>query len=115
MPIKINNKNNKVNIDHVNNNDIHLTRNSFTGTLTTTWNGTEPPYSQVVTVSGVLATDVPSIDMVNSGTYATDEIRNEEWANIYRAVTGTNSITFYSKAVTTVSIPFQVLVVRNNG
>ena len=114
MPITINNKGNKTITNHILNNTIHLSRTPFSGTLTSTWVGTEAPYSQAVSVTGLLASDVPVIDMVNSGTYATDKVRNEEWSKVYRAVPSANTITFYANDKTTVSIPFQMMVVRNN-
>ena len=87
-------------------------RKDFTGTLSTSWSGSKAPYTQNVTVSGILSTDRPILDMVCSGTYATDQSREEGWLNIYRAVTAANRITFYAHEKPTVQIPFYAQVTR---
>ena len=87
-------------------------RKDYTGTLSTSWTGSAAPYTQNVTVSGILSTDRPILDMVCSGTYATDQSREEGWLNIYRAVTAANKITFYAHEKPTVSIPFYAQVTR---
>ena len=84
----------------------------YSGTLTTSWSGSAAPFSQAVTVSGILASDRPIVDYTNSGTYSTDQAREEGWLNIYRAVTAANRITFYAHEKPTVSIPFTALVTR---
>lgn len=88
------------------------THEVFTTTLNTTWTGSSAPYSKAQTVSGILATDTPIIDVVMSGTFATDEARQEAWGNVYRAVTSANTITFYATEKPTVSLPLQIKVVR---
>lgn len=87
-------------------------RKDYTGTLSTSWSGSAAPYTQAVTVSGILSTDRPILDMVCSGTYSTDQSREEGWLNIYRAVTAANKITFYAHEKPTVSIPFYAQVTR---
>ena len=87
-------------------------KKTYSGTLSTSWSGSKAPYTQAVTVSGILATDTPILDYTNSGTYATDQNREEGWLNIYRAVTTANRITFYAHEKPTVSIPFTAQVVR---
>ena len=84
----------------------------LTATLDTTWSGTSAPYTKTVSVSGILSTDTPIIDVVMSGTYSTDEARIEAWGYIYRAVTANGSITFYATEKPTVSLPIQIKVVR---
>ena len=90
----------------------HIKHAVLTATLDTTWAGTSAPYSKTVTVGGILATDTPIIDVVMSGTYATDDARSKAWGHIYRAVTSDNSITFYAKNKPTVELPIQIRVVR---
>ena len=84
----------------------------FNVTLDTSWSGSAAPYSKSVTVTGILETDTPIIDVVMSGTYATDKARQEAWAYIYRAVTANNSITFYASEKPSVNLPVQITVVR---
>lgn len=90
----------------------HVKHATLSTTLNTTWSGTTAPFTKAQTVSGILATDTPIIDVVMSGTFATDEARQEAWGFIYRAVTSANTITFYATEKPTVSLPIQVKVVR---
>ena len=90
----------------------HIEHGVLTTTLNTTWSGSEAPFTKTQTVSGVLSSDTPIIDVVMSGTFATDEERLEAWGNIYRAVTANNSITFYAIEKPEVSLPIQIKVVR---
>lgn len=71
----------------------------------------QAPFSQAVTVMGIASTDEPILDVVMSGTYATDELRNTEWAYIYYAVTATDQITFYARQKPTASLPFTAKVI----
>lgn len=88
------------------------TRATYTGTLTTTWAGSNP-YSQAVTITGILATDIPVIDLTLSGTLATDNNRIKGWGFVQRAVTAANKITFYAYGTKpSVQLPFRVLCVR---
>ena len=87
-------------------------RKDFSGTLSTSWSGSAAPYTQTVTISGILSTDRPILDFTCSGTYATDQSREEGWLNIYRATTAANKITFYAHEKPTVSIPFYAQVTR---
>ncbi len=85
----------------------------YSGTLyASDWSGSSAPYSQTVTISGITSNDRPIVDVVMSGTYGTDQQRQEQWAFIYRVVTGTNSITFYATDKPTIDIPFVVIVMR---
>ena len=47
-----------------------------------------------------------------SGTFATDESLDEAWGLIYRAVAGTDTITFYAREVPAVDLPFSLFAVR---
>jgi hypothetical protein len=85
----------------------------YTATITTTWEGTSPPYTQDVTVSGITASDVPFIFPVYSTTNATAILEKEAWNVIGGATTSANTITFTcfeEKPVT--AIPIQIRVVR---
>ena len=84
----------------------------LTTTLNTSWSGSSAPYTKTISVSGILSTDAPFIDIVMSGTYATDTARQEAWGYIYRAVTADNAITFYATDKPTVSLPLQIKVLR---
>jgi len=86
--------------------------NDYTTTLNTTWSGSSAPFTKVQTVTGILVTDTPIIDVVMSGVFATDELIADAWGLIYRAVATTNTITFYATEKPTVSLPIQLKAVR---
>lgn len=85
---------------------------TYTATLSTSWSGSGP-YTQTVTVTGLLSTDNPIIDAVFSGTTSTAKNQRDAWVLVDRIVTGANSITAYAydKKPTT-AIPIQIKVVR---
>jgi hypothetical protein len=75
--------------------------------------GTNPPFTKIVTVTGILATDNPIIDLdLSNVAFANIAAIQEAWGKIYRAVTGTNTITFYSTEALTVELKFNAKVVR---
>ena len=78
----------------------------------TSWTGASAPFTKSVTVTGMLATDTPIVDIVASGTYLTDVTMGENWGLIYRIATATNSITVYANEVPSASIPIALKVVR---
>jgi len=79
-------------------------------TLSTTWSGSAAPYTQTVTVSGILAADTPILDLVVSTSNYEDE--QTAWANVFKAVASANTLTFYAKEKTETSLTIQVKVVR---
>ncbi len=90
----------------------HVKHGKFTVTIDTSWTGSSAPFSKTLTVTGILATDTPIVDVVMSGTYATDDARQKAWSKIYRIVTDNNQITLYATVKPTVSLPIQLKVVR---
>lgn len=81
-----------------------------TATITTTWTGTTAPYSQNRSVSGLLSTDSPIIDIVTStSNYAQEE---EEWAKIFKITPYNGGITIYANDKTTITLTIQIKVVR---
>ena len=85
----------------------------YTGTLTAaSWSGSSAPYSCALSVNGLLAADSPFVDVVMSGTYATDEPRSEAWAAVFRAVPSADTLTLYATDKPTVDLPIQILCVR---
>jgi hypothetical protein len=86
----------------------------FTTTIATgNWSGTDP-VTAVKTVSGVLSTDKPLIDIdLSSVAFANVEAKQTEYAKIYRvAATGANEITFYALEAPTEELIIQIKVVR---
>lgn len=76
------------------------------------WTGSSAPYTKTVTVTGLLTTDEPIIDVNLTGTYATDQTIRTNWSKVYDGDTATNSITFYADAVPTADIPVRIKVIR---
>ena len=82
----------------------------YTLTLGTSWSGSGP-YTQAVSVSGITANDCPVIDInMASVTYANVSTTQENWGKVYRAVTGSGTITFYATEKTSANIPLQAVV-----
>ena len=90
----------------------HAVSVDYTVTLDTEWSGDTAPYTKEQTVNGILASDMPLIDLAPSETFADAEKQADAWALVYRAVTAANKITFYAKAKPTVSIPLQIRCIR---
>ena len=80
---------------------------------TTDWSGTDP-VTAVKTVSGVLSTDKPLIDIdLSAVAFADVEDKQTEYAKIYRvAATDANEITFYALEAPTEELVIQIKVVR---
>lgn len=83
--------------------------------LSTGWTGDAAPYAQEVTVTGITAADTPLVDIVQTGTEATDEPMREAWGMVTRIVTGAGKITAYASEKPNVDVPIQLKVVKNNG
>lgn len=85
----------------------------FTGTLLADgWAGTSAPFSQAITVNGILGTDKPKVDVVVSDTYSTAETEAEAWGYVYRIVTSQNGVTAYATEKPEVSLSIQMEVIR---
>lgn len=88
----------------------------YNGTLTASgWTASEgnvAPYWQEVSISGVLATDSPIIDLVASNTYTDAVVQDEQWGQIYKAVATAGKITFYAKTAPTVALTFKARCIR---
>ena len=70
------------------------------------------PYSQTVTVNGIVSTDTPIVDIVLSSTVDTALLQEEAYACVSRIVTGESSITLYcnkKKPVTAFNIQLKVV------
>lgn len=91
---------------------VDRTHIDYTATIATTWAGSETPYSQDITITGITANDKPIVDVTMSGTFADDQTRLAEWSKIYRITTAANKITVYATEKTTASLPIQLQVVR---
>lgn len=84
---------------------------SCAATLTTEWTGEEAPYTQVVTVEGILADDNPHVAPVYSDGVETALQEKEAWSMVSKGKTADNSITFVcfeNKPETAINIQIEV-------
>jgi len=81
-------------------------------TLGTNWTGTNAPYTQSVEVDGLLASDVPIVGLVQSGTYSEAQTQLSDYGKIYRAVTSNGSIMFYARESTSAALTLQLKIIR---
>lgn len=79
---------------------------------TTSWSGTSAPYTKTISVSGVLSTDTPIVDIVPSTTYSTAKSQLEAFSKVYRITTATNSITIYTTEKPTTRFSIQLKCIR---
>ena len=87
-------------------------RKTWSADITTTWSGSGP-YTQSMTVSGILASDMPHIMPVYSSDSTTALAQKEAWSCISKAVAADNSITFTCfEDKPTTAIPIQIEVNR---
>lgn len=86
---------------------------TFTTVITADgWTGEAAPYTNAVTVTGLLTTDTPLVDMIPSDTFETAETEIEAYANIYKMVAADNQLTAYATEKPTVDISIQIKAVR---
>jgi hypothetical protein len=85
---------------------------SYTGTLTANGWSSSAPYTQTISVSGILATDTPFVDVyLESASDGASII--EAWAVVSRVSTANNSVTAYCyEEKPTINIPIILKVVR---
>ena len=81
-------------------------------TIGTSWVGTTAPYTQTISVNGILETDVPIVDIYLANTnYADIEAQLIAYSYIYRITTTNNSITVYANEPTETAIQIQMKIV----
>lgn len=86
---------------------------TYTATVPITgWTGSEAPYSIDITVTGLLNTDSPIIDVIPDTVYSTAQSQIEAWSEVYKITTDANKIVLYANNVPTTAIPIQLKVVR---
>lgn len=85
----------------------------YTGSIPTGWSGSAAPFTKVVTLNGIRATDHPIVDLLPSATYSDAEKQIEAWGNIYKVVaSAADTLTFYATDKPDVAIPIQVRCIR---
>lgn len=91
-----------------------VTRQTYTATLGTAWTGSAEPYTQTISVPGILATDTPHIMPVYTDpNYSVTLAQIEGWSKIVSAFSGDGAIAFYCRPdKPAVAIPIQIEVMR---
>ena len=91
-----------------------VTRQTYTGTLGTAWTGSAEPYTQTISVPGILASDMPHITPVYTDpNYSVTLAQIEGWSKIVSAFSGDGVIAFYCLPdKPAVAIPIQIEVMR---
>lgn len=84
----------------------------LTATIGTDWSGSSAPYTQTISVVGILATDNPIVDIVPSNNFEMAEAELEAFGMIYKIVTGDGSITAYASEKTSASVPVKMKLDR---
>lgn len=86
---------------------------NYTATIpNTSWTGSTAPYTKYVEVDGLKDDDTPTVDIVPTGTYATDVIMRENWSLIYDIDVYEDYITVYADEVPSAEIPIILKVVK---
>jgi hypothetical protein len=98
-------------------NDYTTTISSLNWEATGSPFGAIPPWTKTVALAGITSNDKPIIDLnlssINFGIDGANVTAAQtEWGKIYRAVTGTNQIVFYSFEEPKVDLPITVKVVK---
>lgn len=81
----------------------------------TSWmasSGNIPPYTQQVSVVGMLESDNPIIDIVPDNDYVTADRQLVAWAEIYRIDSRNDALVAYARAPTTEPIPIKIVCIR---
>ena len=85
---------------------------TYTANVSTTWTGTEAPYTQTISVVGMTSNDNPIVDVVPSTTFETAKTQISEYGKIYKITTSTDSITVYATEKTEEVVPIQLKCVK---
>lgn len=85
---------------------------NYNATITTNWVGSTAPYTQIISITGILESSTPIVDVVLDSDTATAKSQLEAWNYVSKIETGANSITITClEDKPTVAIPIQVKVV----
>ena len=85
---------------------------NYNATITTNWVGSTAPYTQIISITGILESSTPIVDVVLDSNTATAKSQLEAWNYVSKIETGENSIIVTClEDKPTVAIPIQVKVV----
>lgn len=85
----------------------------FSTTVKTEWSGETAPYTQTISIPGILDSDEPVVDIdVSEASLAESSNYQKVLNNIYKITTGNDKIIVYIAEKSTIEIPLKLLVVR---
>lgn len=84
----------------------------FDITIGTGWTGTAAPYSQNITVNGILSADKPVMHIRKADDLATADSQEEAFDKLHKIKTSANMVTVTAREKTKVSIPVTLEVKR---
>lgn len=89
---------------------------TYYANLTADYSGSSAPYTQTVSVPGILTTDEPLVGLISDANDVSLAISQEKsWANVSRIVTNNNSITVYcNKKKPEVALNLRLVVFRTS-
>ncbi|MBR2934919.1 MAG: hypothetical protein IKB79_05010 [Oscillospiraceae bacterium] len=85
---------------------------TYTATVTTSWTASGDYYYQDITVSGILATDTPIVDIVCGSDNAANKVYSENICKVFRITTSANKIRVWATEKISTAFPIQLKVVR---
>lgn len=88
---------------------------SWTGSLEAeSWTGSEAPYYQDVTASGMTSSRIPMVDVDLSGCadYAAETAMLTDFALLYRVTSGTDKVTVYANDLPSADIDLTIRAVK---
>ena len=76
------------------------------------WEGTTAPFTQTVSVPGLLGSDTPLVDLSLGGTFSSDRKCLEDYALLYRAAAADGALTVYAAGRPTTALTLRILCIR---
>ena len=85
---------------------------TYSAVLSTNWTVSGTLFSQTINVPGILITDEPIVDIVQTRSEDTDALIRNAWKQIAYATCANGTVTFYFTKAPSVSVPIHLKVVR---
>lgn len=85
---------------------------TYTATVTTSWTASGDYYYQDITVSGILATDTPIVDIMCGSDNAANKVYSENICKVFRITTSANKVRVWATEAISTAFPIQLKVVR---
>ena len=85
---------------------------TYTATIGTSWTASGDYFYQTITVSGILASDNPIVDINVGSDYAANALYSENLCKVISITTANNSITVVASEAVATAFPIQLKVVR---